>query len=86
MRAFLLSFLFLMSGIAQAEKVVPSGVACMKEGKSLGLSMMDAYQACSVKPRIRSCIFKQLKENKALVEDKKELSKLGKAAIKECQE
>lgn len=86
MRALLLCCVFLISGLAHAEKVVPSGVTCMKQGKKLGLSMVDAYQACSVKPRIRSCIFKQLNENKALVEDKKELAKLGKQAIKDCQE
>jgi hypothetical protein len=78
--------MLLMSGIAQAEKVIPSGLACMKEGKKLGLSVLDSYQTCSLKPRIRSCIFKQLNENRALVQDKKELKQLGKTAIKDCQE
>lgn len=85
MRAILFTFLLLVAGVAQAQKTVPSGVDCMKKAKGLGLSMVDSYQACSVKPAIRSCIFKQLKENKALVQDKKELSSLGKQAIKDCQ-
>lgn len=86
MKAFFASVLFIVSVSAQAQKAVPSGVECMKEGKRLGLSVVDAYQACSLKPATRSCIFKQLNENRALESDKKELAKLGKAAVKECQE
>lgn len=85
MRAILFTFLLLIAGVAQAQKTVPSGVDCMKKAKGLGLSIADSYQTCSVKPSIRSCIFKQLNENKALESDKKALSQLGKAAIKECQ-
>lgn len=85
MRAILFTFLVLVAGVAQAEKVVPSGVECMKLARGLGLSVVDSYQVCQVKPSIRSCILKQQKENQALARDKKELSQLGKLAIKECQ-
>lgn len=85
MRAILFTFLLLIAGVAQAQKTVPSGVDCMKKARGLGLSISDAYQTCSVKPAIRSCILKQQAENKALESNKKELSALGKAAIKECQ-
>ena len=85
MRALLFTFALLIVGAAQATTEIPSGVKCMKEARRLGLSIVDSYQTCSVKPRIRSCILKQQKENKAL-HDKKELKKLGKEAIKNCQE
>ncbi|MFP5385449.1 MAG: hypothetical protein ACLGHN_05180 [Bacteriovoracia bacterium] len=85
MKTILFTFILLITGVAQAATEVPSGVKCMKEARSLGLSIVDSYQTCSVKPRIRSCILKQQKENKAL-HDKKELKKLGKEAIKNCQE
>ena len=85
MRAILFTFLVLVAGVAQAQKAVPSGVECMKKARSLGLSAVDSYQTCQVKPAIRSCILKQQAENKALEQDKKLLSKLGKQAIKDCQ-
>jgi len=85
MRAILFAFLLLVAGVAQAEKIVPSGVECMKLARNLGLSVIDSYQTCQVRPVTRSCILKQQAENKALEQDKKELSKLGKLAIKECQ-
>jgi hypothetical protein len=85
MRALLITFLLMVGAVAQAETQVPSGVKCMKQAKSLGLSVVDAYQVCKVKSSIRSCILKQQKENKALAKDKKELASLGKAAIKKCQ-
>lgn len=85
MRAILFTFLLLVAGVAQAEKVVPSGVECMKQARGLGLSVVDSYQTCQVRPVTRSCILKQQAENKALARDKKELAQLGKLAIKECQ-
>ena len=85
MKAILITFMLLVAGVAQAEKVVPSGVECMKLGRSLGLSIIDTYQTCQVRPVTRSCILKQQAENKALARDKKELVQLGKLAIKECQ-
>lgn len=86
MRAILFTFLLLVVGVAQASEPVPSGVKCMKNARKLGMTMVDSYQACSVKPLIRSCILKQQKENKALAQDKRELASLGKKAIKDCQE
>ncbi len=85
MRAILFTFVLLMAGVAHAQKTVPSGVDCMQKARKLGLSVVDSYQVCSVKPAIRSCIFKQQAENKALESDKKQLAELGKVAIKECQ-
>lgn len=85
MRAILFTFVLLMAGVAHAQKTVPAGVDCMKKARGLGLSIVDSYQTCSVKPAIRSCILKQQAENKALENNKKELAELGKAAIKECQ-
>lgn len=85
MRAILFSSLLLITAMAHANSHVPSGVKCMKQARRLGLSMIDSYQACSVKPLIRSCILKQQAENKALVSDRRELASLGKKAIKECQ-
>lgn len=85
MRAILFTFLVLVAGVAQAQKATPSGVDCMKQARGLGLSIVDSYQTCSVKPATRSCILKQQAENKALEQDKKALSQLGKKAIKDCQ-
>lgn len=85
MRAILFTTLFLITAVAQANSNVPSGLNCMKESRKLGLSVIDAYQTCSVKPLVRSCILKQQRENIALVNDRRELASLGKKAIKECQ-
>lgn len=85
MRAILFTFIVLVTGVARAEKVVPSGVECMKLARGLGLSVVDTYQTCNVRPVTRSCILKQQKENLELAHDKKELAQLGKLAIKECQ-
>jgi hypothetical protein len=85
MRAILFTFLVLVAGVAKAEKIVPSGVECMKLARDLGFSVVDTYQTCTVRPVTRTCILEQQKENKGLARDKKELAQLGKLAIKECQ-
>ncbi len=85
MRAVIFTFVLLLASAAQAQKAIPPGVECMKKAKSLGLTMVDSYQTCKVKPAIRTCILKQQAENKILAQDKKELANLGKTAIKDCQ-
>lgn len=88
MKTMTLALVLMVMSSAYAVESQPTGVACMKKAKGLGMSMVDAYQTCfSVSnPRVRSCIFKQQTENKGTAESKSELKSLGKSAIKECQE
>ena len=85
MKAILFTSLLVFMAAAQANSNVPSGVNCMKKARSLGLTVIDSYQTCSLKALTRSCILKQQTENKALVSDRRELASLGKKALKECQ-
>jgi hypothetical protein len=79
----LAAFLFVVHAQAQAD-VVPSGVQCLKPLRGQGMTMEDAYQACSLSDSARKCVLTQQKMN-AKVAKGTELARLGREAIEKCK-
>jgi|GEM_PF-6357911 len=83
MKAALTLFALIFVVHAHAAEV-PSGVQCLKPLRGQGMTMEDAYQACSLADAARACVIAQQERNVRAASGK-ELANLGRQAIEKCK-